>query len=480
MGGQYRIYGLMAGITIGFAIWGSAGRMPIPENREITAIQGETAKQESGAVPDKTAKRKATAIQDKAAKQTGAQVWGESAEDASVKAASGKETFTLHAQSAVLMDGDTGRVLYEKNGSQFRPMASTTKIMTCILALEHGSGEEICTVSSQASAQPKVHLGAPEGARFYLKDLLYSLMLESHNDSAVMIAEQIGGSVDGFADMMNRKARDIGCTDTCFLTPNGLDAAVTEEDGTVRTHGTTARDLAAIMRYCVTQSPKKEEFLKVTGTSNYSFSDLDGKRSYSCVNHNALLQMMEGALSGKTGFTGGAGYSYVGALESEGRTYILALLGCGWPPHKTYKWEDARKLFSYGKETYHYYTIREEEQKIPVLVTDGIAGDWEKQAARGQLFFYAPAQLLAQEQVPEKEREFQVLMTGQEKPERKVELPAQLAAPVEQGEQIGCVTYSLDDVVLKTFPLYADHSVEKKGVSHCLEQIRALFFLPSE
>ena len=124
----------------------------------------------------------------------------------------------LHAQSAVLLDADTGRVLYGKEEEQIRPMASTTKIMTCILALESGKLDEVVTVSENAAKQPKVHLGASSGQKFYLKDLLYSLMLESHNDTAVMIAEHIGGDVEGFAELMNQKARELGCEDTCFIT----------------------------------------------------------------------------------------------------------------------------------------------------------------------------------------------------------------------------------------------------------------------
>ena len=103
-----------------------------------------------------------------------------------------------------------------RRGDVFRPMASTTKIMTCILALENGNPADICTVSETAAAQPKVHLGAGKGTRFYLKDLLYSLMLESHNDTAVMVAEHIGGSVEGFSQMMNQKARDLGCEKNMF------------------------------------------------------------------------------------------------------------------------------------------------------------------------------------------------------------------------------------------------------------------------
>ena len=130
----------------------------------------------------------------------------------------------LYAKSAVLMDATTGRVLYGKNENEILPMASTTKIMTCILALEYGNEEDLVTFSKNAASMPKVHLGAKQGEQFYLKDLLFSLMLESHNDSAVAIAEHIGGSVEGFAEMMNQKARDLNCNATYFITPNGLDA----------------------------------------------------------------------------------------------------------------------------------------------------------------------------------------------------------------------------------------------------------------
>ena len=225
----------------------------------------------------------------------------------------GQEELSLHAQSAVLMDGRSGRVLWEKDGDVIRPMASTTKIMTCILALEAGLDEERVTqVSAAAASQPQVHLGMRKGQRFFTKDLLYSLMLESHNDSAVAIAEAVAGSVPEFAKRMNQKARELGCMDTWFITPNGLDGKETDEMGVERFHSTTAEDLAKILSYCILNSPKAEEFLAITRTSDYSFHDADGKGSYHCRNHNALLSMMEGVMSGKTGFTGGAGYCYTG------------------------------------------------------------------------------------------------------------------------------------------------------------------------
>lgn len=164
-------------------------------------------------------------------------------------------------------------------------------------------------------------------------------MLESHNDAAVMIAETIGGSVEEFASLMNEKAAAIGCTDTHFVTPNGLDASDAGGD-----HHTTAADLARIMRYCVWISPKAAQFLAVTQTRSYTFWDLEKKNMFNCYNHNALLDQMDGAVSGKTGFTAKAGYCYTGALERDGKRLIVSLLACGWPSHKNYKWADAAKL----------------------------------------------------------------------------------------------------------------------------------------
>ena len=218
------------------------------------------------------------------------------------------------------MDADSGRILFAKNGQEERPMASTTKIMTCILALELGEPEEKVTVSKEAAVQPQVKLGMREGQTFYLKDLLYSLMLESHNDTAVAVAEHIAGSTEKFAEKMNEKAEELGCSHTYFITPNGLDG----EDETGK-HHTTAEELAVIMKYCIMSSPKAKDFLTVTQMKEYSFSDCEGTTEYHCVNHNAFLAMMEGAISGKTGFTADAGYCYVGALTDGGRTFIVVL-----------------------------------------------------------------------------------------------------------------------------------------------------------
>lgn len=353
-----------------------------------------------------------------------------------------KDELNLHAQSAVLMDASTGRILYGKNEDLARPMASTTKIMTCIIALEHGNLSDTVTASQNAASQPKVHLGVYKGETFLLKDLLYSLMLESHNDAAMMIAEHVGGSMEGFAELMNQKARDLGCSNTYFITPNGLDAKE-EKDGQVKEHSTTAADLARIMNYCIGQSPKKDEFLEITGTQNYSFQDLEGKRSFGCSNHNALLTSMNGAFSGKTGFTGGAGYSYVGALKNDGRVYTIALLGCGWPPHKTYKWSDARKLFQYGLDRFHYKDVYQETKFGDILIKDGIPP-----SGRLEDPVMVPCDIGESE-----ERSLKILLADDEKVTVEMEIPKELKAPVKKGQTVGSVVYRLNGDVLKAYPV---------------------------
>ena len=357
----------------------------------------------------------------------------------------------LHAQSAVLMDADSGRVLYGKEENQIRPMASTTKIMTCILALEEMEKNQMVTISDYAAEQPKVHLGVQSQERYYLKDLLYSLMLESHNDSAVAIAEGIAGSVESFADRMNRKAKELGCNHTYFVTPNGLDDS--DEEGT---HSTTARDLAMIMRYCMMQSPMKEEFLEITQTRSYQFTDVDGKRNFTCTNHNAFLDMMEGALTGKTGFTADAGYCYVGGLRQNGKTFIVALLACGWPNHKSYKWEDTRALMEYGLNEYEYRNVWQEVSIPDVFVTNGV---------RKQSPFESNIQIGAH--VDGKE-DIPVLLRDDEQVKVQTEVESSVEAPVVKGETLGIVRYILEGEEIASYDVIADESIEKRTFKWCM------------
>lgn len=374
-------------------------------------------------------------------------------------AVSGQPEFSLYAKSAVLMDAESGRVLYEKNGYEHMPNASTTKIMTCILALEEGNPESEVKVSSYAASMPQVRLGMSKDDSFRLKDLLYSLMLESHNDSAVAIAEHIGGSVEGFAAKMNQKASELGCKDTYFITPNGLDAS----DGT-GVHGTTAEDLATIMSYCI----RNKEFLEITRTPSYQFTNLAGTKHYNCNNHNAFLQMMEGALSGKTGFTGNAGYCYVGALQREERTFIVALLACGWPNNKTWKWADTGALMNYGLENYHCEDVYEYDREFPNVTVE------EAVPENGRLYQEVSIPLLV------KEEKIRVLKRTDEEVRTIYEIPEQVKAPVKEGQQLGKVTYYLGERQIGEVPVYAAKAAEKLQPSWYKEYLLKLFFMEKE
>lgn len=376
-----------------------------------------------------------------------------------------KEDLKLYAKAAVLMDADSGRVLYGKNENEILPMASTTKIMTCILALEYGNPDEIVEVSSYAASMPKVKLYVKQGEKYRLRDLLYSLMLESHNDSAVVIAEAVGGSVEEFAAMMNQKARDIGCFDSYFITPNGLDAVVNDSG---KIHSTTAEDLARIMAYCVTDSPKKEEFLEITRTISYDFTDAEGKRSFHCNNHNAFLGMMQEALSGKTGFTNNAGYCYVGAIESEGRIFTVALLACGWPNNKSYKWSDMKKLAAYGMEHYQYRDIYESKTFSDIVVSNGIAGEnatpYEKATVAVHLDNGGETQM-------------PYLLSEEDQIEVKTQIARTLEAPVEAHTEIGAVSYYLNGSLIRSYPIVTDKEVRECTYGFICRYIMNLYLM---
>ena len=369
-----------------------------------------------------------------------------------------EEPSELHALSAVLMDGDSGRVLYEKDGKTPLANASTTKVLTCIVALESSPGDDYVQVSRNAASQPEVRLGLQKGEQYYLEDLLYSLMLKSHNDTAVAIAEHCGGTVEGFARMLNRKAKQIGCKDTYFITPNGLDAQ--DENGK---HHTTAEDLALIMRYAI----KNKTFLHISQTRDYTFSEITGKRTFSVHNANALLDMMDGVLAGKTGYTSQAGYCYVCAWEEEGKTFVVSLLGCGWPNHKTYKWSDTKKLLSYGAYNYDYESYWQEPHTSKILVTDGVENMQnigEKVYLRGKC------------SVTSEDREKEILLKKGEAVTCKTEIPQKVSAPVLKGEKLGRIAYYLDGKLIDFYPVYAERSVEKISFKWYTEKVFHDFF----
>lgn len=367
------------------------------------------------------------------------------------------EDTELYARSACLMDADSGRVLYSKDGENQMPMASTTKVMTCILALELGHPDELVTASAYAASQPKVHMGVKEGEQFWLNDLLVALMLNSDNDAAVMIAEHIAGSVEAFAEKMNLKAREIGCEHTYFITPNGLDAE--DEHGV---HSTTAVDLARILRYCIMESPQKDMFLEITRMPSYTFWNNSHTKTYNCTNHNSFLNMMDGALTGKTGFTADAGYCYVGAIQWEGKTLIVSLLACGWPNNKGYKWADTRKLMTYGLRNYNYRDVFERKNLGSIPVENGqYEGMKIGETAMTPVDFGTD----------QSEISLSLLLRQDENVRVNYQIPSKLKAPVKEGQQVGKVQYFLGNELLKEYPIYAQRQVDEIDYSWCLKQV---------
>lgn len=348
----------------------------------------------------------------------------------------------LYARSALLMDASNGRVLYEENGYAIMPMASTTKIMTCILALEYGNLEDTVTVSSYAASMPKVKLYLKAGEQYCLGDLLYSLMLQSHNDSAVAVAEHIGGSVEGFAALMNQKARDLGCTDTTFVTPNGLDGV----NAAGEAHSTTAYDMAKIASYAI----QNEQFREIITTRSYSFSSIKGGRSFTVNNADAFLDMMPGAIGIKTGYTGEAGYCFVGALEDNGRTYVSVVLACGWPPNKSYKWHDTKLLMAYGLDNFDYRNIEVQHEVSDMPVIQG------QEACVG---------------LTVEAEDFSVLLAEGERIRWKRELPQSMEAPIEAGTVAGYDKYYIEGTLYRTYPIYTTESVKRIDYPYCLNRI---------
>lgn len=372
----------------------------------------------------------------------------------------------LYALSACLMDADSGRVLYDKNADEVRAMASTTKIMTLIVALEYANENDIVTVSPYAASMPDVQLNIRAGEQYRLGDLYYAMMLESFNDVAVTIAEYIGecyalNQDDGtantdikarsyddskkyvhtFAKLMNEKAKELGCENTYFITPNGLDAE--DENGK---HSTTAKELAVIASYAI----KNEKFNDIIGTRQYSFCEVNGTRNCSAYNKDAFLNQMNGAFGIKTGFTGNAGYCFVGALKSDGRTFISVVLGSGWPSNRTYKWKDTRKLMEYGINNFFPRTVFSTiEDYKDVRVKDGME-ESASTCIKGNL---------------------SLILCDADDVRVVYELEDYIDAPVRVGDVVGKAIIYVNGQRMGSFPITAAAAVERANYMWYLKRL---------
>lgn len=232
----------------------------------------------------------------------------------------------ISAKSAIVMDAESHRVLFEKDAYTQRPMASTTKIMTALLAIENNDPEKSVTISSFAANTEGSSVWLSPGEHMSVEDLLYSLMLSSGNDAAVALAETTSGSIEAFAALMNERARAIGAINTHFTNPHGLP----DDD-----HYTTAFDLALI----ASEAMKNDLFREICSTEYKSVSWENSQWNRSLSNHNKLLKMYEYAIGIKTGYTKKAGRCLVSAAENNGQLLIAVTLS---DPDD---WNDHIKLF---------------------------------------------------------------------------------------------------------------------------------------
>ncbi|HHY60024.1 MAG TPA: D-alanyl-D-alanine carboxypeptidase [Clostridia bacterium] len=325
----------------------------------------------------------------------------------------------VSAASYLLMESRTGQVLLAHHGYEKRPPASTTKILTCITALDLADPDELVTVSPNADRVGDATIYLSAGEIFDLRSLLQGALIKSGNDATVAIAEQVAGNEKLFMDLMNRKARILGATQTEFYNPHGLPHPQ---------HLTTAFDLALITRYAM----KNEEFAAIVRTKEQVISSFNSRRRVYLVNTNKLLWRNPEVIGVKTGTTNAAGMCLVSAAERDGRGLIAVVL------KSRDRYTDAEKLLNWGFDEFTWVTLAEELGLMVVDVAGGIPSCVTVQPA------YEAAWA-----VPKGERV-----------EVEVELETPLRPPLHRGETVGKVTVRLKGQELENVPLVAGEDVK--------------------
>lgn len=335
------------------------------------------------------------------------------------------------AQGAALIDGKTGRLLWEKNGEKPFAMASTTKIMTAILVLENADLEDTVTISKNAAHQPDVHMDLKEGEQWKVGDLLSAMMLRSYNDAAVALAEHVSGSVEKFCTEMTKKAEEIGAEDTVFGSPNGLDSHLTDAQ-----HHSTAYDMSLIAAYAL----ENETFREIIAQPEISVADIEGKHICNATNADRFLKEYSGALGIKTGYTNKAGHCFVGAAEREDVLLISTVLGSGWGTGgKEKKWTDTKALMDYGFDTFHpYEAVKKGIVLGEVQLIDSPMEKVETVLAEGYTALFSAEEI--------------------ENLRLEADLPKEVQAPVEKGERLGKATLWLGEEKLAEIDLLAEEA----------------------
>ncbi len=331
----------------------------------------------------------------------------------------------LRASSAILMDFTTGKVIFTKNSSERRAPASTTKIITALVALERGDLSRKITTSQNASKMDGSSIWLAPGEEHTLEELLYAVLLNSGNDASVAIAEGLAGSEDKFAAWMNEKAKTIGAKNTCFKNSNGL-----PESG----HYSTAYDLALITRHAL----HNPVFAEIVKTKKKAIEWPGREYDRLMVNHNKLLWRYEFADGVKTGYTRQAGKCLVASATKNGQQLIAVVL------NSKQMYEDSKELFEYGFNNYQLLTVIESEQKIgSISVVEGVDD-------QVPVLSHRPVTL--------------VIPRGQEdQVQVKVEIPDSISAPVERLQEVGELEVKIGAKVIETVPVVTAADVPKEG-----------------
>ena len=337
---------------------------------------------------------------------------------------------SVSAKSAVLIEAESGRVLYQQNAFVRLPMASTTKIMTAIVAIESGDTRRTVTVSPDAVGIEGSSVYLYPDEQLTMEELLYALLLESANDAAAAIAIAVAGSVENFAKRMNEKAESLGLTATHFTNPHGLDDEA---------HYTSAYDLAVLSAYAL----KNETFRAICATTRKTIPLKGDEGTRVLVNHNKMLTRYEGAIGVKTGFTKRSGRCLVSAAERDGLTLIAVTLGA---PDD---WQDHAAMLDFGFKSYQSVPLAEKGGLVlPLPVVGGEAESVlvaNTEAARA------------------------ILGRSRGKITYRVEAPQMLYAPVSSGATVGRVVWMCDGEEIGTSPLVTINTVaykkaERKGL----------------
>lgn len=328
---------------------------------------------------------------------------------------------TITADAAILMDAGTGQILFEKDANLKKPPASTTKIMTALLALEGGDLHETVTVSPNAASVGEASLELQEGEMLTLQDLLYGALLESGNDACVALAEHICGTESNFVLLMNEKAKLIGADASSFKNTNGLPTAG---------HYTTARDLATIARYALRNSV----FKQIVGTRSKIIESSMGTRHLS--NTNRMLWSYEGSDGIKTGTTLEAGSCLVASATRQGRKLICVVL------NSEDRWRDSIELLDYGFNNFVYLRVVEQGTAVDrIKVEEGVVGEITA-VALADLDVVVP-------------------IGGEGYLEKVVSIERQITAPVLKGQPTGRITAKFKGEVVGSVELIASHDVER-------------------